>query len=90
MAVGEAAGTREAHQVPGAGDEAGDEAGAVVGARGGDVVGDDVVRTYRVARFLAVDTAADGFERPAGFELAAYWQESTGRLDAALHGRPRG
>ncbi|MFD9411370.1 helix-turn-helix transcriptional regulator [Streptomyces sp. NPDC059989] len=43
------------------------------------------VRTYRVSRFLAVDTAEDGFERPAGFELAAYWQESTDRLDASLH-----
>ncbi|MFG2983480.1 helix-turn-helix transcriptional regulator [Streptomyces sp. NPDC048258] len=45
----------------------------------------DSVRTYRVSRFLAVDTAADAFERPAGFELAAYWRESTRRLDAALH-----
>ncbi|MBT2481772.1 YafY family protein [Streptomyces sp. ISL-94] len=43
------------------------------------------VRTYRVSRFLAVDTVEDGFERPAGFELAAYWQESTDRLDTALH-----
>ncbi|WP_404961857.1 helix-turn-helix transcriptional regulator [Streptomyces sp. 147326] len=46
---------------------------------------EDAVRTYRVARFLAVDTTAEGFERPAGFELAAYWQESTSRLDAVLH-----
>ncbi|MFD6967321.1 helix-turn-helix transcriptional regulator [Streptomyces sp. NPDC059949] len=46
---------------------------------------EEAVRTYRVSRFLAVETAPDGFERPAGFELAAYWQESTGRLDAALH-----
>ncbi|MFG2341105.1 helix-turn-helix transcriptional regulator [Streptomyces yangpuensis] len=43
------------------------------------------VRTYRVARFLTVDTDEEGFERPAGFELATYWQESTRRLDAALH-----
>ncbi|MCX5588697.1 transcriptional regulator [Streptomyces erythrochromogenes] len=50
-------------------------------------VGDDAVRTYRVARFLAVDTAEDGFERPAGFELAAYWQDSTDRLEAALRRR---
>ncbi|MFF9978770.1 helix-turn-helix transcriptional regulator [Streptomyces erythrochromogenes] len=54
------------------------------GAGAGDAAGEDTVRTYRVARFLAVDTAEDGFERPAGFELAAYWQESTDRLDAAL------
>ncbi|MFE1869844.1 MULTISPECIES: helix-turn-helix transcriptional regulator [unclassified Streptomyces] len=46
---------------------------------------DGAVRTYRVSRFLTVDTAAERFERPAGFELAAYWQESTSRLDAALH-----
>ncbi|WP_405445789.1 helix-turn-helix transcriptional regulator [Streptomyces erythrochromogenes] len=63
----------------GAGAGAGDVAGA------GEADGDDTVRTYRVARFLAVDTAEDGFERPAGFELAAYWKESTDRLDAALH-----
>ncbi|MFJ9547183.1 helix-turn-helix transcriptional regulator [Streptomyces erythrochromogenes] len=54
------------------------------GAGAGDEDGEETVRTYRVARFLAVDTAEDGFERPAGFELAAYWQESTDRLDAAL------
>ncbi|MFD7783243.1 helix-turn-helix transcriptional regulator [Streptomyces nojiriensis] len=46
---------------------------------------DGAVRTYRVSRFLAVDTAAERFERPTGFGLAAYWQESTSRLDAALH-----
>ncbi|MFF1776782.1 helix-turn-helix transcriptional regulator [Streptomyces virginiae] len=45
---------------------------------------DDAVRTYRVSRFLTVDTAPERFERPTGFELAAYWQESTSRLDAAL------
>ncbi|MFD3755695.1 helix-turn-helix transcriptional regulator [Streptomyces sp. NPDC058622] len=43
------------------------------------------VRTYRVARFLAVDTTDDAFERPVGFDLAAYWRRSTGRLTEALH-----
>ncbi|MFF2785894.1 helix-turn-helix transcriptional regulator [Streptomyces sp. NPDC058049] len=43
------------------------------------------VRTYRVSRFLTVDTAAERFERPAGFRLASYWQESTSRLDSVLH-----
>ncbi|WP_328924191.1 transcriptional regulator [Streptomyces sp. NBC_00190] len=43
------------------------------------------VRTYRVSRFLAVDASPDAFERPADFELAAYWEESTRRLDAVLH-----
>lgn len=45
---------------------------------------DGAVRTYRVSRFLTVDTEPERFERPAGFELAAYWKESTDRLDAAL------
>ncbi|WP_030714696.1 helix-turn-helix transcriptional regulator [Streptomyces sp. NRRL F-2580] len=50
-----------------------------------EVDGGGSVRTYRVARFLAVDTAEEEFERPAGFELAAYWEESTRRLGAVLH-----
>lgn len=41
------------------------------------------VRTYRVGRFLAVDTPGERFERPEGFELAAYWEESARRLEAA-------
>lgn len=43
------------------------------------------VRTYRIARFLAVDVTHEVFERPAGFDLAAYWEESSRRLEAALH-----
>lgn len=43
------------------------------------------VRTYRVGRFLGVETLAEGFVRPEGFELAAHWQESTGRMDAARY-----
>ncbi|WP_199885512.1 helix-turn-helix transcriptional regulator [Streptomyces sp. CB00455] len=46
---------------------------------------EDSVRTYRVSRFLAVDTGAGTFERPEGFELGAYWRASTDRLDAVLH-----
>lgn len=42
------------------------------------------VRTYRVSRLLAVRETGEGFERPAGFELAAYWAESSRRLEAAL------
>ncbi|MFF1413185.1 helix-turn-helix transcriptional regulator [Streptomyces sp. NPDC058289] len=44
---------------------------------------DSAVRTYRVGRFLAVDTPGERFERPEGFELAAYWEESARRLEAA-------
>ncbi len=42
------------------------------------------VRTYRVGRFLAVETTGESFERPDGFELAAYWEESARRLEAAM------
>ncbi|WP_157247147.1 helix-turn-helix transcriptional regulator [Nonomuraea typhae] len=31
-------------------------------------------RTYRVARILSAETREDVFERPEGFELAAFWQ----------------
>ncbi|MEU9106837.1 transcriptional regulator [Streptomyces xanthophaeus] len=44
---------------------------------------EESVRTYRVARFLTVDTTEEGFERPADFALAAHWQGSVSRLDAA-------
>ncbi|MFE9922275.1 helix-turn-helix transcriptional regulator [Streptomyces sp. NPDC005774] len=45
---------------------------------------EDVVRTYRVARFQVVEETGDLFVRPAGFELAAYWAESSRRMEAAL------
>ncbi|KOU19281.1 transcriptional regulator [Streptomyces sp. WM6372] len=44
---------------------------------------DERVRSYRVSRFLAVDTSEEGFERPDGFELAAYWAESARRMEEA-------
>lgn len=46
---------------------------------------DGGVRTYRISRLLALDTADEVFERPAGFDLAAYWEESSRRLESALH-----
>jgi predicted DNA-binding transcriptional regulator YafY len=46
---------------------------------------DEAVRTYRIARFLAVDPARETFERPAGFDLAAHWEDSSRRLETALH-----
>ncbi|WP_329389254.1 WYL domain-containing protein [Streptomyces sp. NBC_01351] len=42
------------------------------------------VRTYRVGRFLAVETLDEGFERPAGFDLAGYWEETSRRLEGSL------
>ncbi|KOV23359.1 WYL domain-containing protein [Streptomyces caelestis] len=44
---------------------------------------EDTVRTYRVSRFRAVTETGEGFTRPAGFELAAYWTESSRRLEEA-------
>ncbi|MET9857638.1 WYL domain-containing protein [Streptomyces sp. NPDC006450] len=41
------------------------------------------LRTYRVGRFLAVEAPGERFERPDGFDLAAYWEESARRLEAA-------
>ncbi|CAL9548912.1 hypothetical protein SUDANB1_04387 [Streptomyces sp. enrichment culture] len=45
---------------------------------------EEAVRTYRVSRVLEVEETGDVFERPAGFDLAAYWAESSRRLEAAL------
>ncbi|MEU8776945.1 WYL domain-containing protein [Streptomyces sp. NPDC048606] len=44
---------------------------------------EETVRTYRVSRFLAVDVPGATFERPAGFDLAGYWEESSRRMEAA-------
>ncbi len=38
---------------------------------------DDQVRTYRVSRVKHAQVLGERFERPAGFELAAFWAEST-------------
>ncbi|MFG2622793.1 helix-turn-helix transcriptional regulator [Streptomyces sp. NPDC048507] len=48
-------------------------------------LGEGSVRTYRVSRFLAVERLPETFERPAGFALAAYWEHSSRRMEAALH-----
>jgi predicted DNA-binding transcriptional regulator YafY len=49
--------------------------------------GDDggKIRTYRISRLLELDVTGQTFERPAGFDLAAHWQESTRLLEAALY-----
>ena len=46
---------------------------------------DNSVRTYRVARILDCSVLDQPFVRPADFELAAYWQAATLRLEAELH-----
>jgi predicted DNA-binding transcriptional regulator YafY len=35
------------------------------------------MRVYRVSRFASVRVREDGFERPEGFDLASYWEESS-------------
>ncbi|NUR11797.1 MAG: YafY family transcriptional regulator [Bradyrhizobium sp.] len=46
---------------------------------------DASVRTYRVARVLDCTALDDHFDRPADFDLAAYWQAATLRLEAEMH-----
>jgi predicted DNA-binding transcriptional regulator YafY len=46
---------------------------------------DGSVRTYRAARVLDCTVLDDRFDRPADFDLAAYWQAATLRLEAEMH-----
>ena len=38
---------------------------------------DGQIRTYRVSRVVSAEPGEDHFERPPGFDLAAYWAESS-------------
>jgi predicted DNA-binding transcriptional regulator YafY len=49
----------------------------------GRVDGD--ARTYRISRILDLAVLESRFERPASFDLAAYWRTGTQRLEADLH-----
>jgi predicted DNA-binding transcriptional regulator YafY len=42
------------------------------------------VRTYRLSNILALELLPDTFERPAAFDLAAWWQASTRRFEGEL------
>lgn len=44
----------------------------------------DGIRTYKVAKVLDLDVLPDGFDHPAGFDLAAQWQESLQRFAKEL------
>jgi predicted DNA-binding transcriptional regulator YafY len=44
------------------------------------------MRVYRVSRFASVTIRDDGFDRPEGFELAAYWEEWSRSFESS---RPR-
>jgi predicted DNA-binding transcriptional regulator YafY len=45
---------------------------------------DGDLRTYRASRIAAVELTGERFERPADFDLAAYWQRSSDAFKAAL------
>lgn len=47
---------------------------------------DDQVRTYRVSRVQSADVTDEAFERPASFELAAYWSESIAAYEREAEG----
>jgi len=49
---------------------------------------DEGMRTYRVSRIVRAEAMDESFERPAGFDLAAYWEASTERFRAALPAYP--
>jgi predicted DNA-binding transcriptional regulator YafY len=44
------------------------------------------IRVFRVARIASVRPLAEAFERPAGFELAAFWRQWSAEFEAS---RPR-
>jgi len=46
---------------------------------------DGAARTYRIARILDLEILDRRFERPAAFDLEAYWRDGTRRLEADLH-----
>jgi predicted DNA-binding transcriptional regulator YafY len=50
-------------------------------------VADEEIRTYRARRIRAVRPTGATFERPADFDLARHWTESTLRLENAALGR---
>jgi len=42
------------------------------------------VRTYRLAKILDLEVLGETFDRPADFDLAAYWREGVARFEAEL------
>ena len=42
------------------------------------------MRTYRLSNILDLETTDEPFERPAGFDLAAWWLASTKRFEKEL------
>jgi predicted DNA-binding transcriptional regulator YafY len=78
-------------------DEGGDAAPRVVGPLGlvnkaglwylvASAHGRPAVRVFRVARIASARILAESFERPAGFQLAAFWRQWSAEFEAS---RPR-
>lgn len=44
----------------------------------------DAVRTYRASRISATEELPEHFERPADFDLAGWWQQSSARFERSL------
>jgi predicted DNA-binding transcriptional regulator YafY len=58
---------------------------------------EEQIRTYRVSRVIATEATAERFDRPDGFDLAAYWSESAAaferdvpRVDVVIRVHPDG
>ncbi|MBW5446001.1 WYL domain-containing protein [Cohnella sp. CFH 77786] len=47
-------------------------------------IADGDFRTYRISRLTETEMLEETFERPDAFDLAAYWEQSTLRFQAAL------
>lgn len=45
---------------------------------------DEDMRTYRISRFAEAKVLEESFVRPADFDLASYWEESTKQFKASL------
>jgi len=45
------------------------------------------VRTFRVSNVLAVQTLDERFDRPADFDLAAFWQDWAGKFEVRMRGQ---
>ena len=46
---------------------------------------DDKVRTFRLSNILALVVTGENFERPAGFDLPAYWAASTAQFERDVY-----
>lgn len=49
---------------------------------------EDGLRTFRISRLLAAERLEEAFERPAQFDLAAYWEQSVGDFKRRLPSYP--